>query len=253
MTWQGNIVDEATRRGTFAPTGRFIAGGTVGVIAVQLDYAKLPGNVVNPATYRFPVIFERVDFEIERLFAGDPTLVDVVIDAARRLQAQGASVIVGACGFFAHFQDAVADAVDVPVFLSSLTQISLIELGLKRNQKIAVFAADGSSITPELLSHVGAKPDRLIVRNVGDRPAFQAIRWGKDPLNNGALIDDMCALAVQVTQEHPEVGAILLECSDLPPYAADVQRATGLPVYDFITLINWAHQAVCQPVYYGYC
>lgn len=252
MIWNGRVANEAERRQTFAANGRFIAAGTVGVIAIQLDYAKLPGNVVNPATYDFPVIFKRVEFEIERLFAGDPTLVDVVIDAARELEANGASVIVGACGFFAHFQDAVADAVNVPVYLSSLTQLSMIKLGLKRDQKVLVFAADGSSITDEMLAHVGASKEGVIVQNVGDRPAFEAIRYGVKPLDNGALIDDMCELARTQCEAHPEIGAVLLECSDLPPYAADVQRACGRPVFDFITLINWAHQAVSQKPYYGW-
>lgn len=251
MTWFGRVANEAERRGTYDANGCFIAGGTIGVIAVQLDYPKIPGNVVNPATYDYPVIFKRVDFEIERLFAGDPTLVEVVVDAAKELEALGASAIVGACGFFAHFQDAVADAVDIPVFLSSLCQLSMVKLGLKKDQKVLVVAADGSSITDELLSHVGATSDRIIVQNVGDRPAFEPIRYGVKPLDNGALIDDMCQLTSQLCQDHPEIGAILLECSDLPPYAADVQAATGKPVYDFITLINWVHQSIAQPHYYG--
>ncbi len=252
MIWNGRIANEQERRGTFEANGRYIAAGTVGVIAIQLDYAKLPGNVVNPATYDFPVIFKRVEFEIERLFAGDKTLVDDVIAAAKELEACGASVIVGACGFFAHFQDAVADAVEVPVYLSSLTQLPLIELGLKKDQKVLVFAADGASVTDDMLSHVGASRERLIIQNVGDRPAFEPIRYGVKPLDNGALIDDMCQLACACCDKHPEIGAVLLECSDLPPYAADVQTACKRPVYDFVTLINWAHHAVAQRPYYGW-
>lgn len=252
QTWQEPIRDEAARRGIVAAPARLTGGRAIGIIAISLDYPKLPGNVVNATTFDFPVMYEEVTFEIERLFAGDPTLVEVVIAAARRLEAAGARAIVGACGFFAHFQDAVADAVDVPVFLSSLTQVPLIQLGLKRDQKILVFAADGPSVNAQMLAHVGATPERLIVQNVGDRPAFAPIRWGKTELDNGALIDDLVALAKAQQAEHPEIGAILLECSDLPPYAADIHDATGLPVFDFITLINWVHQAVVQKRYYGW-
>ncbi|MBE6473797.1 MAG: aspartate/glutamate racemase family protein [Coriobacteriaceae bacterium] len=245
------IGNERERRGVIEDAPRTTAGFPIGVVAIRLDYPKLPGNVVNAQTFRFPVLYEEVDFEIERLFAGDPALVDAVVDAARRLEASGVRAIVGACGFFAHFQERVADAVSVPVFMSSLVQVPIIEAGLKRDQKILVFAADGPSVNAELLAHVGARPDRLIVQNVGDREAFAPIRWEKHALDNGALIDDLVALARKQVGEHPEIGAILLECSDLPPYAADLQEATGLPVFDFITLINWAHQAVAQPRYYG--
>ncbi|MBQ9042160.1 MAG: hypothetical protein IJ111_05025 [Eggerthellaceae bacterium] len=246
-----SIRDERQRRAVVSAAARTTAGFPIGIIAIRLDYPKLPGNVVNASTFDFPVLYEEVVFEIERLFEGDPALEDVVVEAARKLEAAGARAIVGACGFFAHFQGAVADAVSVPVFLSSLVQVPLIEVGLKREQKILVFAADGDSITPDLLASVGARPDRLIVQNLGDRPAFAPIRWGKTAIDNGALIDDLVALARMRIEEHPDIGAILLECSDLPPYAADIHDATGLPVFDFITLIEWAQHAVTQKRYYG--
>lgn len=245
------IRDEKDRRGVIAAEARTTAGRPIGVVAIRLDYPKLPGNVVNAATYDYPVLYEEVVFEIEQLFEGDPALEGAVVEAARKLEAAGAAAIVGACGFFAHFQQAVADAVCVPVFMSSLTQVPLIELGLRKDQKILVFAADGDSVNDELLSHVGASSERIIVQNVGDRKAFAPIRWGKTQLDNGALIDDLVALARAQAAEHPEIGAILLECSDLPPYAADIHDATGLPVFDFITLINWVHHAVTQRRYYG--
>jgi len=55
-----------------------------------------------------------------------------------------------------------------------------------------------------------------------------------------------------VVKPNPDIGAILLECSDMPPYSADVQRAVNLPVFDFITMINWVHHSVAQRPYYGY-
>ena len=64
--------------------------------------------------------------------------------------------------------------------------------------------------------------------------------------------DSVVEAAMALVTEHDDVGAILLECSDIPPYAYRVQQATGLPVFDFITLINWAHDAVTQTPYYGH-
>lgn len=252
MTWQKPIRNEADRKSTFTVPAHFTSGAAIGIITVDLDYPKLPGNVANATTFDFPVTYKKVCFEIERLFAGDPTLVDVVIEAAKELEQEGVRAIVGACGFFAHFQDAVANAVNVPVFLSSLTQLPLIKLGMGSQQKILVLAADAPSVTNDMLAHVGTDNERLIVQNVGDREAFAPIRWGKTTLDNQALIDDLVELCLERKKEHPEIGAILLECSDLPPYAADIQNATGLPVYDFITLINWIHAGVVQRPYYGW-
>jgi len=229
----------------------YTSGIPIGIIAVNLIYPKLPGNVANASTFRFPVLYEIVDFEIEELFRGDEKIKQQVIEAARKLEAQGVRAIVGACGFFAHFQKDVREAVNVPVFMSSLCQIPIISTGLKEEKKIAVIAADGKSITNRLLEKVGATNSRLVVFNVGDWESFSPIRYGKTELDNGALTRDLENLAKDIAENHREIGAILLECSDLPPYAYNIQRVSGLPVYDFISLINWVEHSVEQRPYYG--
>ena len=57
---------------------------------------------------------------------------------------------------------------------------------------------------------------------------------------------------MKMVEGNPDLGAMLLECSDLPPYSSDVQRAVNLPVYDFITMIRWVHSAVAQEPYCGF-
>lgn len=118
-------------------------------------------------TFDFPVLYKKVEFDIELLFEGAPELEMVVVEAAKELEAEGVRAIVGACGYFAHFQKQVADAVSVPVFLSSLCQLPLIKLGLKQEQKIAVFAASADNIDDEILSGVGSQLDDLIIQDVG--------------------------------------------------------------------------------------
>ena len=140
----------------------------------------------------------------------------------------------------------------MPVFMSSLCQLPVIKAGFAQEGSIAVFAADGSSLNDELLAQVGSDTERLVIQNVGDMESFAPIRWDKHELDNGKLTDDLCQLAQKVCAEHPEVKAILLECSDLPPYAAAIQKATGLPVFDFITLANWVAGAVLQKTYTGW-
>jgi hypothetical protein len=133
-----------------------------------------------------------------------------------------------------------------------LLQAPLIQAGLKPNQKVLVVAADGDSITPELLLQVGAQNVPMVVKNVGSMESFLPIRYGKGPLDNEALTRDVAQLAVSAIEEDPSIGAVLLECSDLPPYSWAVQAACGLPVYDFQTLIHWVSAAVLQKPYYGY-
>ena len=107
VSWKsayGAITNEAQRRGVFELPPRYTSGQALGIIAVDLDYPKVPGNVVNATTYDFPVLYEMVSFEIEQLFAGDPTIKQQVVEAAKKLEAEGVRAIIGACGYFAHFQ-----------------------------------------------------------------------------------------------------------------------------------------------------
>lgn len=252
MNWKGILQTPEDIYQTHSVSATYSAGHPIGIIAVDLVYPKLPGNVVNATTFDFPVLYKKVKFDIELLFVGAPEIETEIVAAAKELESEGVRAIIGACGYFAHFQKQVTEAVDVPVFLSSLCQIPIIKLGLKTSQKIAVFAASGENLNDTLLTKVGVDINDCIIKNIGNLESFASIRWGNTKLDNGWLTKDLVEVAQKLIIERSEIGAILLECSDLPPYASDIQRATGLPVFDFITLINWVEQAVVQKRYFGY-
>jgi len=52
-------------------------------------------------------------------------------------------------------------------------------------------------------------------------------------------------------KENPEVGAIVLECTNMPPFAAAVQRKTGLPVFDYTTLANFVYSTLFRKEFQG--
>ena len=234
------------------PDMRYVSGHSIGIIAVDLKYPKLPGNVVNATTYNFPVLYKKVEFKIEQLFEGEPALKETIINAAKELEKDGVRAVVGACGFFANFQHDVADALNIPAFLSSMVQLPMIKTGLKRGKKIGIITASGENITEKMLRDMGVGPEDVYVEDVGGLEGFKTIRWEYDYLDNESVAATVVGAAEKLVREHDDVGAILLECSDIPPYAYMVQEAVNLPVFDFITMINWAHHATTQKPYYGY-
>ena len=197
------------------------------------------------------MLYKKVKFDIELLFEGASEIEAEIIDAARELETEGVRAIIGACGYFAHFQRQVAEAVNVPVFLSSLCQLPIIKLALKPSQRIAVLAASGEDLKDTLLEKMGANPKDCLIQDIGKLESFAPIRYGRTELDNARLAKDLVQMSQAMVRENPDIGDILLECSDLPPYAYDIQAATGLPVFDFITLINWVKQAVVQKRYFG--
>ena len=71
-------------------------------------------------------------------------------------------------------------------------------------------------------------------------------------LETDEVRDDVLNGIAEVRAQHPDIGAVLLECTSLPPYAKDVRDATGLPVFDFIACVEWMHRAVVPQAYNGY-
>jgi hypothetical protein len=47
----------------------------------------------------------------------------------------------------------------------------------------------------------------------------------------------------------PTLGAVVIECTDLVPFASDVQRLLGVPVFDIVTLTNYVHSSLARRPY----
>ncbi|SDI32327.1 aspartate/glutamate racemase family protein [Alteribacillus bidgolensis] len=249
------FIEQGTNTRIKMKKGQYVSGYSVGILFLDdCWYPTLPGNVANLSTYDFPVVMKVVPgCNQERIHAGDPTLVSDVISAAKQLEKEGAKVICGACGFFGNYQEQVANSVDIPVFMSSIIQLPWIKTGLKSEQTVGVLTADINGLTDKLFDSSGVKnTDYAKIKDLGRLPEFSAIIESRGSFDNDIVRKEVVNASLELVHENPDMGAILLECSDLPPYAADIQRAAGLPVYDFITMIRWAHMATSQKPYSGF-
>lgn len=248
----GKHIDDRTY---YIKKGQVMSGYTIGILVIDVWYPLLPGNMANADTFNFPVRHKLIKNSVqERVHKNDRSLVDDIIKAAKELEMEGVRAICGACGYLGHFQKEIVEAVEVPVYLSSLLQVPLIKAGLKRNQKIGVVCAIGSSFTKDLLESCGIEDsDLCIVKGLEKEKNFSAIaNSDKGFFNNENIKNEVVGSAVQLVNENPDIGAILLECSDMPPYSSAVQQAVKLPVFDFVTMVNWVHNAVAQKPYYGF-
>ena len=130
---------------------------------------------------------------------------------------------------------------------------SLVLTMLAPEQRLAALVANGASLSDNLLERIGiADTSRIVFRGLEDKPEFRRTVLDECGTLDADLVEqEVVDAALEVQAEHPELGAILLECSDLPPYSAAVQAATGLPVFDWIGFINYVHQAVDAKPYTG--
>jgi aspartate/glutamate racemase len=229
-------------------------GEAIGIMVLDAAYACVPGNVSNATTFDYPVRYEEIKgASIDRLILHrDPLLKDAFIAAARGLEARGVKAITGACGFMALFQSEVAAAVDVPVFMSSLAQIPFI-YGIT-NKRVGILTANASALTQ--LHFDAMKIPRSIPLAIGDMSAKREFRSAileeKGTLDTDIIEREAVEVATDLARQNPDIGAFLLECSDLPPYASAIHQHTGLPVFDFVTMINYVCASLIPRRYEGF-
>lgn len=235
--------------------GQNIAGYGIGILHLDnVWYPMVPGNVQNAWTYDFPVRYKAVTgLDTPTLHSGNEEVFDAILATAKALEKEGVRAISSACGFFGHFHRRLADEMDIPVGLSSLVQIPWIRATMKSGKKIGILTANAAAISDNLLKQCGIEDSSdLVITDLRYGENFSAIMEDRGFFDNAGTRREVVGAAKQLVEDNPDIGAILLECSDMPPYASAIQEVTGLPVYDFITLIKWLNGAVMQRPYSGW-
>jgi hypothetical protein len=238
-----------------AKPGQVSSGEAIGILLLDTSVPFIPGDVANATTYSFPVRYQKVQgFTVARALRKDPAVFDSLLEAARDLCSQGVRAITGDCGFMAVHQKKMAAELDVPVFLSSLLQLPFILNVIGPRAKVGVITADSHSLDESLLNEIGVgSVPRLVVRGLEDQKHFYEFGIAETGVLDAASVEtEVVTTARQMIAAHPEMRAVLLECSLLPPYAVAVQEALGLPVFDYITMINYVFSAVVKRRFEGF-
>lgn len=257
------VTAPADRDSTLLAGGRNLYGHAVGILMIEGRFPRPPGAIGNATTFPFPVMHHVVRGAsgthtvrvLSQMDPDGPEFAEAIrpwTDGARFLVEQGCRAITTSCGFAALFQRHLAAAVDVPVFASSLLLAPLIARMLHPGRKVGMITAEAASLGPAHLAGAGVDPDTIAVAGMDGCPEFAATAWDdRETLDVAKLQAETVAVAKRLVTEFP-VGAILLECSLLPPYAAAVQAATGLPVFDFTHLVAMVHDACIRRPFAGF-
>ena len=213
----------------------------------QLDL--LPGNIAHPDTFDFPVIYKQVKGACYQTIVVDPDnqVLQEMVETARILEKEGIRAIMGNCGFNSLFQKQLARAVKIPVFSSSLLLVPMVARFFGDDRKIGIITADKPHLTSKHLQAVGITPDiPVCIYGIEEMSEFKKIR--QDPsaeLDINLFEQQILAVAHEMVLNNNTIGAIILECTDLPPFSAAIRKSTGLPVFDIVTLANMVYDAIC--------
>lgn len=226
--------------------GKTVCGAAVGILMLEARFPRVPGDMGNGLTWPFPVQYRVVGAASPSRVVLDRGhgLLPAFIDAARDLVRHGADGITTNCGFLSLFQRELADALPVPVVTSSLMQVPLVEATLPQGRRAGILTVSRAALTREHLVAAGVAPDTPVHGTEGGREFTRVILGDELELDVAAASHDNVEAARALVAAHPEVGAIVLECTNMIPYAADIRRATGRPVFSIFNLVTWFQAAL---------
>ncbi|MEE3662062.1 aspartate/glutamate racemase family protein [Brenneria sp. g21c3] len=226
---------------------------TLGILLLNTRFRRYQGDIGNPATWPFPVRYRVVE-QAEPRHMGHLAQHDLLApfqQAAQALIDDGVVGIVTSCGYLAYYQQELAAWSPVPVATSSLLQYGLIRQLLPANRYPLILTFDESTLTGDYLQKVGIPP-QAAVAGVDPRTAFvRAIRQGEDDVPYQLIRHEVLSAAQQALARFPAAGALLLECTNLAPFSAELRTRFGLPVFDAVTLVNGFYAALRPPVWDG--
>ena len=224
-----------------ATGGKQIYGAAVGILMLDARFPRIPGDMGNAATWPFPVLYRVVegadpDLIVRRRAVG---MLEPFIAAGRDLIRQGAELITTNCGFLALFQQELSEALAVPVATSSLLQVPMVQAILPPGRRVGVITISAATLTPDHLRAAGCPADLPVIGTEDGREFSRVILDNKLSLDVEKARADLIEAGRRLVAAHADLGAIVLECTNMPPYQAAIGAATGLPVFSMVDYVCW--------------
>jgi Asp/Glu/hydantoin racemase len=204
-------------------------------------FPRIPGDMGNAASFPFPVHYKVVRGASPDLVVrqGAKGTLDAFILAAQELVADGVDGITTNCGFLSLFQRDLSTAVGVPVLTSSLMQVAMVNSLLPSGKRAGVLTVSGSTLTQKHLIAAGVPEGTPMATTEGGQEFTRAILGNEPELDVELARQDNIEAALELQAANPDLGAIVLECTNMCPYARDIARATRLPVFSIIDFVTW--------------
>jgi hypothetical protein len=209
----------------------------LGILMLDTRFPRIEGDIGNPASFDFPVIFRRMEgigsADAVAAHPDRPRVLAALKANAEALAAEGAIGLSTSCGFLALYQKELEALSPVPVATSALLLIRTLT-----GRKVGVITASAENLTREHFEAVDAPGDTPVV-GLPANGSFAAtfLRNGLT-LDRDAVERETVEAGRALMAKHPDIDAIVLECTNLPPYKAALQRALGVPIFDVLDLLR---------------
>jgi hypothetical protein len=230
------------------PQKKTYYGVSIGILMVNTTFQRYIGDIGNAMTWNFPVQYKIVHDAVPSRMTDlhNASLLDPFKRAADELIAAGVDGITTTCGFLSIYQRELADHCSVPVATSALLQVPMVERILPTGRRVGIMTYNGDVLNGPYLDAVGIAQDTPVAGIPQDSNFVRWIKEGDTSVTYDTLKSEVVATATAFVARNPQIGAIVLECTNLAPFSHYIAQGTGLPVYDTVTMVN-TFQASLRP------
>ena len=142
------------------------------------------------------------------------------------------------------FQKELAARVSIPVFTSSLLQARTACGLLPAGKKIGILTADGRKLGVRHFRGAGIEDVPKVVYGMEGTHFHDIYVGDREDLDPARAGEELQRVALRMMEENPEVGAVVCECTNMPPYTDALRKILQCPVYDILTLADQVMQSV---------
>ena len=238
--------------------GRTTYGMAIGVLMLDTVFPRIPGDIGNAATWRYPVCYHIVKgASTHRIMAKEPDskLIDPFIQGARELAKMGVKLITTSCGFLGPFQPYLAEAVNIPVVTTSLIQVPTVSAMIGKHKKTAILVEKAYMMTENHFQGAGwsSKDIPVVVHGMPEDAYFPTVFIGNSPeADIDRLEADMKKLGQSLIKKHPDIGAVVCECTNFVPFNHALQEIVEMPVFNIVTLVHSVCDATIRQRFTGF-
>jgi Asp/Glu/hydantoin racemase len=238
--------------------GKSLYGARVGILMLETRFPRIPGDMGNAETWPFPVLYKVVPGASPRRVVCDRAagLLDAFLSASEELVRLGADGITTTCGFLSLYQREIAAHVGVPVATSSLMQIPFIERVLPPGKRVGVLTVSAVNLSEQHLVAAGADPATPVIGTEGGSEFSRVMINDEERLDVAAAERDILAAGEALVATHDGIGAVLLECTNMVPYARALSQRLRVPVFSIYSFVSWFQSGLAPrdfgtPAYVG--
>ncbi|MGW6778929.1 MULTISPECIES: aspartate/glutamate racemase family protein [Brucella] len=226
--------------------------GSLGVIMLDTGFPRPPGDVGNPTSWEMPVRFKKVSGASpdKIIRQGGAGLIEDFVIAGEALIVEGCRALVTSCGFMARHQSTLSGKLSVPIATSSLLQLPMVSALVGPRRTVGVITYDEASLDDAIFAACGASIGTPRIGMPGGG-AFRELIEGSGTYDRSALETEITKAAQELKLREPDLGAVVLECTNMPPFAQAVAKACGLPVFDVLSLGHWLFSSTSSRAFAG--